>query len=203
MELASQISLRFLESICYEKNTYPLLELHQQRLNRVFDEYFPMYSPHNLKVSLPALNSSNVRKVRVIYDGISYSITHEEYQIRPIKSIQLIRSDPFDYGFKYEDRSKLNSLFELRGKADDILIIKNGMVTDSYYANPVFWDGKEWFVPKTYLLNGVRRQHLLRTGQVREMNIGAVDLQNFEKVSLVNAMMDLGEVEIQISKIKA
>ena len=54
-----------------------------------------------------------------------------------------------------------NQLIEKRKHADDIIIVKNGLVTDSFYANLAFLKNGIWFTPETPLLLGVQRQFLL------------------------------------------
>ena len=70
----------------------------------------------------------------------------------------MIDNDDICYPYKYTDRDNINRLIELRGDCDDILIIKNGMVTDSSYANVVFRDlNGNWVTPSTFLLPGTIR----------------------------------------------
>jgi 4-amino-4-deoxychorismate lyase len=75
--------------------------------------------------------------------------------------------------------------------ADDILIIKNGFITDTSFSNIAFFDGTQWFTPFTYLLNGTQRQHLLRQGAIVETEITPSDLKQFRYAKLINAMLDL------------
>ena len=80
--------------------------------------------------------------------------------------------------------------------------MKNNLVTDSYYANLAFYDGSNWLTPKSYLLPGVKRQYLLEMGLISEIEISLVDIQSFQKISLINAMLNLGEIEIPVSSIE-
>ena len=92
------------------------------------------------------------------------NITRIEFEpyVRPaVRSLKVVLSDSISYGYKSADRSALDHLFQLRGECDDILIVKKGCVTDSYYANVAFWDGKHWFTPDTPLLPGTMRASLL------------------------------------------
>ena len=73
------------------------------------------------------------------------------------------------------------------------------MVTDSYYTNLAFWDGTSWVTPKSHLLNGIKRTHLIQQGQLKEQPITASDIFKFEKVSLINAMLNLDEVVLPIN----
>ena len=63
-----------------------------------------------------------------------------------------------------------------------------------------FKEGK-WYTPKSYLLNGIKRQYLISTGQLSETTILQADIYEFEKVSLINAMLDLSDLEIPTSAI--
>jgi 4-amino-4-deoxychorismate lyase len=75
--------------------------------------------------------------------------------------------------------------------ADEILIIKNGFVTDTSFSNIVFFDGIKWITPSTYLLNGTQRQQLLQQGAIIEEEIRPSDLKHFRFAKLINAMLDL------------
>lgn len=190
----------FIETLLFETSNYPLLALHQQRVNRAFAVHFPGQEPHDLQTILPGLPDKK-HKVRVVYDARAATVEAVEYEMRPVRKVKLITDNAIGYAHKYADRSELRRLFETRGDADDILIIKHGMVTDSYIANPVFWTGSEWITPKTCLLNGVRRQHLILAGRVRELVISESDLTRFEKLSLVNALIDLRECVVPMEQV--
>lgn len=193
---------RFIETICLNDGDYPLLELHQQRVNRAFAAHFPGIEPHNLTRILPRDKFPSKYKVRVVYDAARASIEFTPYVSRTVNAIQMVREDAIDYAHKYEDRSELQRLFELREGADEILIIKNGLVTDCFYANPAFWDGSNWYAPTSCLLHGVRRIHLINTGKVELIRITERDISSFEKISLVNALLDLDECSLPIRAIK-
>jgi 4-amino-4-deoxychorismate lyase len=67
--------------------------------------------------------------------------------------LQLVTDNEIEYTHKTTDRNALNRLFEQRKKADDIIIVKNGQLTDSLFANLVFESHTgELFTPKNPLL---------------------------------------------------
>lgn len=189
---------RFIETICFENGQYPLLSLHQQRVNKAFACHFPGEKPHVLSEVLPQLDFSGKYKVRMEYDHKSMDIEWSGHHKREIRSIKLIPHDSIDYAHKYADRSELKALYDQRGEADEVLIIKQGCVTDAFYYNPVFRDGERWYCPDTYLLNGVRRQLLIMSGKVEIMKIAESDIFHFNKISLVNALNDLGDIVLTI-----
>jgi len=59
------------------------------------------------------------------------------------------------------------------------------------YSNVVFRKNGEFFTPHTYLLNGTKRQRLLRESIIKEAAITVDNLHEFEHVYLINAMLDI------------
>ena len=97
------------------------------------------------------------------------------------------------YSYKFLDREALNRL-KKEAPTDEVIFIKEGMVTDSSYANLVFSDGVKWYTPTTFLLNGTCRQRLLKEGKIEERPIFQEDITSFRYIGLINAMLDLGEL---------
>ncbi len=118
------------------------------------------------------------------------------HEYRPVKSLKLVENNEIDYHFKYSDREKLNLLFELRGNCDDILIVKNGLITDSFVANVVLFDGLSWWTPDTPLLPGTQRSRLLQQKKIGKCRITPADLSKYQKIGLINAMQDLEEMPV-------
>lgn len=193
--------IRLIETICFENGTYPLLNWHQKRVNQAFSILFPSYVPHQLDQIIPKMHVKETYKVRVLYDAEQADITYALYPVRTLNSIKLIEDNTVTYTHKYENRAALETLFAQRGQADEILIIKKGNITDSFYANVAFWDGSKWYTPDTFLLNGVRRQSLLATHDLQECHLTEKDLDSFEKISLINAMIGLNTHSLPTSAI--
>lgn len=140
-------------------------------------------------------NDNGLKKCRVVYDEHKYIVEILEYRIKPIKSLRLTIDNTIDYRFKYEDRSRINQLFRKRGEADDIIIVKNGLITDCSYANLLFFNGKYWVTPAVPLLCGIQRQKLLMEERVQTTDIMPVDLVAFTKVRLINAMIRMEDCQ--------
>jgi 4-amino-4-deoxychorismate lyase len=128
-------------------------------------------------------------------------IEFHPYQIKIVNSIKIIHDDSIDYSHKYEDRQRLDELYSLRGECDDILIIKNGWVTDAFSSNVAFYKNKKWYTPKSPLLHGTKRAQLLNTGVLIEKEIKEKDVVEYEMICLINAMLDLGEMVVRIGGI--
>ncbi len=181
----------FIETIKLLDSQWYHLDYHQQRLNEVA-EYFG-FSPCLLQALLPLepFPRKGLYKTRFLYSAEGFSIEHQAYSIKRPKSLKLVYDNEIDYGVKYLDRTHLRQLFEQKGACDDILIVKNGLLTDSYYANVVFWDGAEYLTPAEPLLKGTKRAQLLDTGQIRASDLRVADLKKMQYAQLINALIDL------------
>ncbi len=196
--------MRFIESIQFKDGEYLNLPLHQARIDSVFKKYNVETYSHNLNQILPDLKMDGIFKVRMVYDmdseDAAYDLEFAEYHQRKIQTLEIVHTELFDYSVKYESRDKINDLVEL-ASADDIIIAIDNHITDGSYFNLAFWDGINWVTPDTPLLNGVRRTQLLNEGKIQEQEITTEDISSFQKVSLINAMLDLGQLELPISHI--
>jgi 4-amino-4-deoxychorismate lyase len=169
------------------------IDYHNNRMSRSLLEIFGVKDHIHLEnlINIPINLDNQVYKCRVIYSNKIDRIQFEPYTQKIIKSLKLVACNDIDYRNKYFDRSKINELFEQRENCDDILIVKNGFVSDTSYANVVFWDGSKWITPSTPLLPGTKRQKLIDEKIITEKEIKVPDLKSFEKARIINAMIDL------------
>ncbi|MEM6319499.1 MAG: aminotransferase class IV family protein [Bacteroidota bacterium] len=182
---------RFIETIQLKDGQFYHLSLHQARVNRSWQAHFTGALTIDLRAILPLANEypQGLFKCRVTYDQTLENVEVFPYAIRPIHSLQLVESQ-LDYTFKYKDRKTLQTLFSQRGTCDDVLIVKNGQITDASYTNVAFFDGKNWWTPNTPLLRGVQREALLQRGIILEKSIPVTSIYDYSKIKLFNAMMD-------------
>jgi 4-amino-4-deoxychorismate lyase len=95
-------------------------------------------------------------------------------------------------------------MFDKKGLADDVLIVKNGWITDTSFANILFFDGKRWLTPEKPLLKGTQRENLLRQGLIFQANISPASLPDFSKARLINAMIRFeDEIDVKIGRIES
>jgi 4-amino-4-deoxychorismate lyase len=184
-----------LETIRIENRQICNLSYHNERLHRSRQALFGCESEIRLEdhIVLPKMLSNAVHKCRVIYDQSIHRIEFHSYQIKPIRTLRLIEDDALDYAYKWLDRSRLQ-MHIANAKADDILIVKNGLLTDTSYANIAFFDGVQWLTPATPLLAGTRRQQLLEQGVIaEEAELKPSDLKQFKFAKLMNAMLTWAE----------
>ena len=118
-----------------------------------------------------------------------------------IESFQVVEDNTITYDYKSTDRSCLNALIEKKGACDEIIIVKHGLLTDTSFTNLAIYDGKQWLTPKHPLLPWTKRAPLLEKGIIIEANITLDDLLKADKLSLFNAMIEFGEMEVAISNV--
>lgn len=166
---------------------------HQERFQRTRLSELGLETHPRLEdvIVIPGGLEKGLFKCRVLYGKEINSIEYEPYVPRSIGSLKLVQGDFVSYAFKYRKRDALEELFQQRGGCDDILIVRKGCITDSFYANVVFWDGKTWTTPDTPLLPGTMRASLMKAGIIREVRITPDSLQQFQKLRLINAMNEL------------
>lgn len=186
---------QFIESICCVNKELRNLDYHQARFDRTRSDNFNDIKPILLKeiIQFPTDLSDEKYKVRIVYDGEIQRIEFQSYQIKPISSIKLFEIDPkINYTYKYADRWFFDEYIK-ETQTDDLVLVKSNYITDCTYSNIVFFDGENWFTPRSVLLKGTMRESLLNEGKIKEKNIKVSDLANFQSFKRINAMMNLEE----------
>lgn len=189
--------MRFIETIKIENGIAQNLDLHSERASKTCFRHFGLRTVFPFDTIINEfINSHNegIYKLRIIYTSKIEHFTIKPYQPKIVKSLKIIEGGNLDYSFKYEDRSELEKLLSLRGECDDIIIIKNGFVTDTSYSNLVFSDGEHFFTPSSFLLNGIKRQQLLRDGKIKEKEIKMEDIKKYTSVFMINSMLDFAQI---------
>ena len=166
------------------------LFMHDERMNRSRRKLFGKNDLLKLSdyVTVPDDAKERMTRCRVIYSTSVNSIEFSPYIPANIKTLKIVDAGTLVYDHKYLDRSRITALID-KNTADDILIMKNGCVTDASIANIVFTDGRCWITPDTPLLCGTMREMLLLTGVIKEARITINDLSLFTHFRLINAML--------------
>ncbi len=183
----------FVETIPVRNGEFSDLSAHLERMEKTSFRFYArkVDTADVEKVEIPA--SQGIMKCRILYDTDIRHIEFNCYHKRQIGSLKLIIDDSIDYSFKYADREAFTRLLRQKGNSDDILIVQSGCVTDTSYSNIVLFDGDSYYTPDTYLLNGIRRQQLLASGKIRERRITLAMLPHFERLYLINSMLDMAD----------
>lgn len=195
---------QFVETICIENGRPRNLAAHQRRMDRTVARFFPGQQTERLERLLAGCPAGGgLWKCRVVYgsEGIVGGPTYEPYVMRRVESLALVDGGDVEYAWKSTDRTVLNRLRDFRGDADEIIIVKDGLLTDTSYTNIALFDGRRWLTPARPLLCGTRREELLARGLIVEADIAAADIGRFEKVMLFNAMIAPGQMVVDTGRI--
>jgi 4-amino-4-deoxychorismate lyase len=193
---------RFLETICIRDGQPMHLEWHQRRLIATLQHFYPNESSQGESFDLAEIISScvipspGVIRCRVEYDLHIVSVEFIPYVPREIQSLKLVDlPSGFDYSYKYVDRRSLDELFARRGEQDDILMLRDGWITDTSVGNIAFCKNDRGFTPAIPLLAGTTWKRLVSSGVLIPRSIHHNDLLRFDAFKIFNAMNDWSEVE--------
>lgn len=140
-------------------------------------------------ITVPPEYREGIYKCKVVYGSEIENVTFTKYVSRTIKSLQLVADNQIVYSFKYLNREHLDLLFQKRGKSDEILIVKNGIITDTSFSNILFQSGNQWITPANPLLPGTMRAYLLSKRLITEQEVHITDLKHFSFARIINAML--------------
>ena len=177
------------------------IDLHNQRLNSTRLHFFGKIDEINIDNIIDPSPYKELTKCRITYNKEIVSIEYIPYQARPVSSLKLVKDNTIDYSWKTTNRETINRLFASRQKYDDILIVKNDLITDTSICNVAFSDGNRWKTPEKPLLKGTQREYLLRRGTIQEARISADDISKYKHISLFNAMIGFGEIILPVTSI--
>jgi len=182
-------------TIKLEQNNLRHIQFHNQRVNYTRNILFGSRDTWDIgkMIDIPELDPDKIYRCRFLYSKDNYMTEFIPYQQRHITKLFLLQEDQIDYSYKFTDRSRLEDLRKqlIDTNDSDVLIVKNGLVTDTSFANIAFSDGNSWYTPDSPLLKGTKRAYYLSKGTLTERKISPVDLAGFVKARLINAMLDL------------
>ncbi|UTJ06166.1 aminotransferase class IV family protein [Arcobacter roscoffensis] len=140
--------------------------------------------------------SNKLLRCKLIYDETGIlEVNYFEYKKRDIKTFKLVYDENIEYSKKYLNRKSLDELYTKKENYDEIIIIKDGFISDTSIANiAIFYDNK-WLTPKKPLLEGTTRTRLIEEGKLQEKDISIKMLQKCEKLALMNAMIGFDAIE--------
>jgi len=183
----------FLETIQCLAGYAQHLDYHQKRLNQAC-EVHAFTKKYDLKELILPPDSQTYR-CRFLYSDDGYEIEYIPYTNRIFRTLKLIAGKDIDYSYKYADRTSLDLLYSMRGEADDILITKNGLLTDTSIASIALLLNGQWFTPTSPLLKGTTRERLMDQGVINTADLTIDDLERSEKIALMNAMIGFVELD--------
>jgi 4-amino-4-deoxychorismate lyase len=176
-----------LETIKIENGEIHNLSYHQQRCDESRQTLFQTTDTLELS-SIINPPKKGLYRCRILYGETLHSIDYIPYTPKKIQTLRIVPSD-IDYSLKYANRDSLNALLESNKDVDEVIIEKNGYLTDTTISNIAFYDGEQWFTPAKPLLEGTMRAKLIDEGFLQIKEIKREDLYHYSQVALMNAMI--------------
>lgn len=182
-----------LETIKINHGIIENIQYHQKRFDDSRIKLFDSINTINLKDFINPPNDGLFR-CRVLYAQNIISVEYLPYSLKKFQHFKIVPSN-IDYSFKYAYRKELEALKTNYPSFDEIIIEKNGLLTDTTISNIAFFDGKDWLTPAKPLLKGTMRAKLIEDNFLKTTDIKYNDIQKFTKFAIINAMMGFKEIE--------
>lgn len=176
-----------LETIKIEEGKIHNLRYHQDRCDQSRQALFQSEDILELSSIIDA-PKVGLYRCRILYGETLHSIDYFPYIPKKIQTLRIVSSD-IEYSFKYANRDTLNALLESNKDVDEVIIEKDGYLTDTTIANIAFFDGKKWLTPERPLLKGTMRAKLIDEGFLHTKEIKKEDIPHYSQVALMNAMI--------------
>lgn len=183
----------FFETIKVLDGVFFNLPLHSERMKRTVDSFYPGHvTPGIDSIPLPFECSNGIFKCKITYTYQIEDVTYTRYTRKTIRTLGLVENTGITYQWKSYDRKGLDQILSSSG-FDEVIITRNGFVSDTSFSNVVFENRSGLFTPSSFLLNGTKRQDLLRKNVIREKDIHREDLYQYDRLFLINAMLDISD----------
>lgn len=202
MNFARRCTLLF-ESICVSDGVVQNIFFHIKRMKNSVEKlkFNPFFAiDDSLKKS--SLGQAGLIKVKLVYSKSGEFVNCEttKYTPKNIKSIKFIQSD-INYNKKWLNRDEINSLYDKCKDFDEILIVKNGFITDTGIANVAILLDNVWLTPNNPLLAGTCRARLLENGFLKLADIDIDMVLKAKGFAVLNAMTGFRKLENIIFKV--
>ena len=179
---------KLLETIRIEDGKIHNLPYHERRMRRSLDRFYPSSDIPALSEVLENYPPKGLYRCRVIY---AESIEKIEYLPYSRQEKKLFATVEFEgsYEYKYSERGEFEILTQLYPDVDELILCKNGLLTDTTTANIALLKNGKWLTPASPLLEGTTRERLLEEGFLSTANIYIDEIDSFDGFALMNAMI--------------
>ncbi len=184
----NQTALKLFETIRIQDGKPMHLNYHNQRLNQSRKALFGMDTPIDISDYLTEIPPKGLYRAKLIYGKEIEKPYYYIYKAKIIEKIGIIEAN-ITYDYKYLDRSKLENLLMKDDGYDEVLISRNGLLSDTTIANIALHQNGQWFTPAIPLLPGTTRARLLSEGKLITRDIYYTDLEQYDGFALMNAMI--------------
>lgn len=193
----------YIETIRIQDGRVRNIAYHNDRCNRTREMIYGSSTSMQLRsaIDCPTELVKGITKCRITYAEHIIKVEYEPYELKPISSLKLVQADHVDYQHKASDRSALLDLFSKKGSCDDIIMLKDQRLTDTYYGNIALLKNGRWYTPERPMLAGTMRAHLIARGSIIPKSIIVSEIQEYEQITVFNAMIPMGNVQLAIASI--
>jgi 4-amino-4-deoxychorismate lyase len=173
---------------CDDGNIYNL-SYHQKRIARTVGLNI------NLSEFVYAINY-DLLKCKVLYnhEGI-IDIHYSKYIPKHIDSFRIIEDNNITYKYKSTNRKMIDNLYKQKDGSSEIIIVQNGLITDTSIANIAILKDNIWQTPKQPLLHGTTKDRLLDEKLIIANDLTIDDLKSAKKIAIMNAMVGFKVIE--------
>jgi 4-amino-4-deoxychorismate lyase len=189
----------FFETIALDQGCFRNLAYHEARVEATQKHFYGRRLLPSLDqlLSIPPSYDGGLWRCRLEYGRSPGIPVYTPYQSRTIRTLYLADASEIDYAFKFQDRTAIEKLRDLclwdvedAEDTADILMVRNGCLTDTSFANVLLLheDGCV-YTPDTPMLPGTMRAFLLRSGLIRERPLLVADALSARGIMLINAML--------------
>ncbi len=182
------------ETIRLYNGVFEHIEYHNERFNHTRFKLYAQKEPIDIQEYLKEPPKSGLWRARVVYNIDIIDIEYIPYTPKNRNMFGLVEFNG-DYSFKYTNRSQLNNALEMCKSCDDVILYKDGLLTDTTIANIALYRNGVWWTPAKPLLAGTTRERLLRSGKIRAKDIEYKSINRYEKFALMNAMIGFVEID--------
>ena len=190
---------QFIETICIREGKPQHLEWHQRRVDATLSHFYPhhQHTWHLAEcIDVPSGLCEGDAKCRILYDAHHFEVHHESYEPREISTLRIVEAPPdLEYNYKYADRAALEDLYSKRADSDDILISKDGWITDTSIANIAFMVNDRWYTPSAPLLAGTTWKRLVFERILIPKPINLEEIINFDAFKVFNALHNFDAIK--------
>lgn len=192
-----------LETFCLQEGKLLHLPYHQERIALSLSRDLDI--THFVKAIERTPDFAKAQKGKWRASIIYSSKGIEMVRLTPYTPPRIIGFHPIEieknfYSLKWADRSRFEEIKQVLPIGVEPLFILDGKLTDTTFTNVVLEDGEgTLYTPTTYLLRGTKRTQLLERGILQEREVPYQSLFQYHRIHLINAMLDPGEVILNIS----
>ncbi len=194
---------QFIDAIKILDGKAKRLAYHQQRAIAALKAFYPDVRCFNIEDFIQNYNlpRNGLFKLRIEYTDKITTHSLIPYEKKDIKSLKTVYINTPSHTFKLANRDVFNQALSHKENCDDVLLIRDGLITDTSYANIALYTNGTWFTPLNPIIFGVNRQSLIDKNLIVPKDISIDTIYNYEKIAIFNAMIEFEDCVLSTKQI--